>query len=954
MSNEKTIRTHSGKIYTLQERLGGGAIASVWRAEGEDGKRVAVKIAHPALHPDLRRQFNTERETIERILGQGGPWPAGEGKPPVPSFIEEAGENALVMEWVEAPSLAAWVKEKGLAERQEGLIEPARQYVWLLELLHTRVGIGQSDRKVGDLRWDEGEQRLVVLDWNVVGERERAAEDIYKFGEMWYALLLEVPPQPGEWARHSEWGELSLGWQELLEACLRVNRQRRPAAAELLKRVEGLQGLYRRTGEGLLEEGQRLLEEFRRSQGAERWERLHGALLRLDLAWRKGEAEAKGPWQEAQESYGRRGEAAIQQVKEDLRLGLYRGAEGPLAQARDELEGEAEGRLRVARWRCLVGAAQASLAEGTGVAMRGRMGVLISAVERMEEGRWAAGKEGVQTALAGLPEGQMASRLRSLPAEVEVRLELAEAEEKARQERFEEAAEGMDRARQKMEEISYRSELEAVVVDLAAEGERYRELDRTRGRLKAIREEMPGVVEKGEYGQAEALYREGLPLTAGDPQARQELEREVRVARALAELERGLQEGETEGQVVARLQGLLRSFPDHKAVRKKAEGLIGSMLLPGLEQQARDARRPGEVRAALDQGEKLQQLAREAGFQALDPIITPLVTALQGKQQVQRQIALEYQKGDQQLQDKAVERAREEGIEIFDDPFFSIDRMSRFTWQELEIERLRTLLRDREEVERSLERKKQEAEDLINRVGADLEKAWDRVTGAGRQLQQLVEQQKGSIQQFVKQQEQGVSEARDSFQQFVGQQEQGVSEAKASFQQFVEQQEREVAGLVQRFHQGSEQKKGEITQSLDWYNQKRGELAQEQKRFLGEIDRAQRAAEGKIGDYRAALDQSLKSLNPELDRVQQVFRQESENRKRLGQLIGDYGRALRRLEELQRRLDGLEERNRRFPELASLPGERAWSPKAIHFAVLLFIIILIDLVVWFIMHQLVQ
>jgi len=285
----------------------------------------------------------------------------------------------------------------------------------------------------------------------------------------------------------------------------------------------------------------------------------------------------------------------------------------------------------------------------------------------MEEGRWAAGKEGVQTALAGLPEGQMASRLRSLPAEVEVRLELAEAEEKARQERFGEAAEGMDRARQKMGEISYRSELEAVVVDLAAERERYRELGRTRGWLEAIREEMPGVVEKGEYGRAEALYGEGLPLTAGDPQARQELEREVRVARALAELERGLQEGETEGQVVARLQGMLRSFPGHKAVRKKAEGLIGSMLLPGLERQARDARRPGEVSRALTLARDLKEVAGELDRGDLGSRCEEVEKKLRGRQDQQGRLRQRYEAAaDEQGRQQVLEEAQQEGLELYD------------------------------------------------------------------------------------------------------------------------------------------------------------------------------------------------------------------------------------------------------------------------------------------------
>ncbi|MCP4544247.1 MAG: hypothetical protein GY832_44610, partial [Chloroflexi bacterium] len=56
---EQIVRVEGLGTYRLIEQLGDGMIAAVWRGEGEGAhasEQVAVKIAHPALSPNLQKQ----------------------------------------------------------------------------------------------------------------------------------------------------------------------------------------------------------------------------------------------------------------------------------------------------------------------------------------------------------------------------------------------------------------------------------------------------------------------------------------------------------------------------------------------------------------------------------------------------------------------------------------------------------------------------------------------------------------------------------------------------------------------------------------------------------------------------------------------------------------------------------------------------------------------------------
>ncbi|WP_329561587.1 serine/threonine-protein kinase [Kitasatospora sp. NBC_01266] len=216
--------TELGGRYTLTERLGGGAMGEVWRAEDSVlGRQVAVKILLPGLLDDATFMERFRREA--RLLASINH----------PGIVEvhdygESGEEAedrvayIVMELITGRPLDVVLTESGPLPAERAL-EIVAQALDALHAAHQR-GIVHRDIKPSNLMLRE-DDRVAVTDFGIAsamagtritsshavlgtalyvaperaeGAASNPASDLYSMGVLCYEMLVGEPPFTGETA----------------------------------------------------------------------------------------------------------------------------------------------------------------------------------------------------------------------------------------------------------------------------------------------------------------------------------------------------------------------------------------------------------------------------------------------------------------------------------------------------------------------------------------------------------------------------------------------------------------------------------------------------------------------------------------------------------------------------------------------------------------------------------
>jgi len=175
--------------WTLQEPLGSGGIAAVFRASHRDGRSAAIKVLHPSsVGTDQVRRFHREYKALSRLqhphivrvyeTGEVGgyPWIAME-------LVEGADLEATLERWVQADPPDRW-------EQVERVV---RGLCHALACIH-ELGLVHRDLKPGNVLLDAaGEPRL--SDFGGVKDRHAHTTALTRHGDLIGTVAFMAPEQ---------------------------------------------------------------------------------------------------------------------------------------------------------------------------------------------------------------------------------------------------------------------------------------------------------------------------------------------------------------------------------------------------------------------------------------------------------------------------------------------------------------------------------------------------------------------------------------------------------------------------------------------------------------------------------------------------------------------------------------------------------------------------------------
>jgi tRNA A-37 threonylcarbamoyl transferase component Bud32 len=286
--------------YNLVELLGGGGMAKVYKAvDKRFGRDVAVKVINPELRgdPEFDARFQREAQIASKLAD------------PYIVVVHDFGVDAqlgpfLVMEYLQGRSLRQWLQQEGRLPVKAALQVAGQMFLALLhahskDIVHRDIkpdnvflleqtGVGRIHIRVLDfgiariVRRDEGTGGPTLTSAGAVlgtprymspeqlaGQPLDTRSDIYSAALVLYeALTGHLPFQSGKKKLTELCPELQDSMQELLEQCLRPDREERPPTA--LEVYLRLQELGKASGVLLMPPGamDRLVQSYREKQGA--------------------------------------------------------------------------------------------------------------------------------------------------------------------------------------------------------------------------------------------------------------------------------------------------------------------------------------------------------------------------------------------------------------------------------------------------------------------------------------------------------------------------------------------------------------------------------------------------------------------------------------------------------------------------------------------------------------
>ena len=239
--------------YTVERRLSGGAMGTVYEARAEDGTPVALKLL---VDPGQAARFEIEGRLLSRL--------SHSRVVRVIEHLEDGGSQFLVMDLIEGPDLNVILGERGspglpVAE----VLDYARQTGEALHYVHNQ-GIVHRDVKPHNLIC--GADGIVVVDFGIarevgpgdggtraigtplymapevlVGEELSARSDVYSLAATVWALLVGKPPSYDDPTPLAE--EVPGATPEIeraLRAGLEIRSERRPGSAAALAAALGV------------------------------------------------------------------------------------------------------------------------------------------------------------------------------------------------------------------------------------------------------------------------------------------------------------------------------------------------------------------------------------------------------------------------------------------------------------------------------------------------------------------------------------------------------------------------------------------------------------------------------------------------------------------------------------------------------------------------------------------
>jgi serine/threonine protein kinase len=259
-----------GSRYVLKERLGRGAMGTVWRAQNIDTAQfVAVKVLSEELsdEPDMVTRFIQERNTLIAV--------SHPNLVRIHDLVVEDGRLAIVMDLVNGPDLHRHLIERGVLSLSEAAVI-GRGVSDALTAIHA-AGIIHRDLKPANILLELGgpQPQPKLVDFGIArmiagsrltarssvvgtpqylspeaisGTEPSPSLDVYALGIALYELLTGKPPFHGEQLlqvlnqhmyQEPPWPpSIPAEIRPLLQAMLAKNPQERPSAAELVQALD--------------------------------------------------------------------------------------------------------------------------------------------------------------------------------------------------------------------------------------------------------------------------------------------------------------------------------------------------------------------------------------------------------------------------------------------------------------------------------------------------------------------------------------------------------------------------------------------------------------------------------------------------------------------------------------------------------------------------------------------